>query len=164
MNKIWHVGMAVPDLDRGLAEIGELFGVTWRPVVTRSMTIRGEIGRSHEVDVRVTFSVGSPFAVEVWQAIPDTPLAVPESGYLHHLGYWVDDYPGEKQRLDRLGYRAFLSSDPTLLISRGPGNLLIEPCDLQRDQPYLRDLYPPDSPFAGDPMLPSTLATSTARY
>jgi hypothetical protein len=53
-----------------------------------------------------------------------------------------------------LGHLAFLSSDPTLLISRGPGNLLVEPCDLQRDQPYLRDLYPSDSPFAGEPVLP----------
>ncbi len=33
MSKIWHVGMAVPDLDKGLAEIGELFDLTWRPGV-----------------------------------------------------------------------------------------------------------------------------------
>jgi hypothetical protein len=30
MARIWHVGMAVPDLDKGLAEIGELFEQTWR--------------------------------------------------------------------------------------------------------------------------------------
>jgi hypothetical protein len=49
-----------------------------------------------------------------------------------------------------------LTCDPTLLISRGPGNILIEPCDLQRDQPYLRDLYPADSRLPGEPVLPPT--------
>jgi hypothetical protein len=34
------------------------------------------------VDCHVRFSLGGPFAIEVWQAIPGTPLAVPESGYL----------------------------------------------------------------------------------
>ena len=146
MSSIWHVGMAVPDLDTGMAEIGELFNLAWRPVVTRSMTITDENAQLHPVDCHVTFSLDGPFAVELWQAIPGTPLATPESGYLHHIGYWVEDYTAEKERLSALGYPPFLSSDPTLLISRGPGNLLLEPCDLQRDQPYLRDLYPAGFP------------------
>jgi catechol 2,3-dioxygenase-like lactoylglutathione lyase family enzyme len=154
MNKIWHLGLAVPDLDQGMAEIGELFDLTWRPVVTRSMTMKDEHGRSHDVDCHVTFSLGGPFAVEIWQAIPGTPLATPEAGWFHHVGYWVDDHAAEKQRLNDLGFPPFLSSDPTLLISRGPGNLMVEPCDLQRDQPYLRDLYPAGSRFAGEPVLP----------
>jgi catechol 2,3-dioxygenase-like lactoylglutathione lyase family enzyme len=104
VGKIWHIGMAVPDLDKGLAEIGELFDLTWRPVVTRSMTIKDDRGRSHDIDCHVTFSLGGPFAVEVWHAIPDTPLAMPESGYVHHIGYWVDDYAAEKERLRALGY------------------------------------------------------------
>lgn len=154
MTRFWHVGMAVPDLDQGMAEIGKLLRLAWRPVVTRSMTITDEYGRPHPVDCHVTFSLGGPFAVEMWKAIPGTPLAVPESGYLHHLGYWAEDYAAEKERLPAPGYPPFLSSDPALLISRGPGNVLLEPCDLQRDQPYLRDLYPADSPFAGPPVLP----------
>jgi hypothetical protein len=32
MNMPWHLGMAVTDLDAGLEEFSELFGVTWRPV------------------------------------------------------------------------------------------------------------------------------------
>jgi hypothetical protein len=154
MAKIWHIGLAVPDLDKGLAEIGELFDLTWRPVVTRSMTIKDGAGRPYEIDCLVTFSLGGPFAVEVWQSIPDTPLATPESGYFHHIGYWVDDYPAEKTRLSTLGYPPFLTSEPTLLLSRGPGNLCVEPCDLRRDQPYLRDLYPAESEFAGEPVFP----------
>src|SRR5258708_22944390 len=114
MGKIWHIGMAVPDLEKGLKEIGELFDLTWRPIVTRSMTIKDGDGRSYDIDCRVTFSLGGPFAVEVWQAIPGTPLAMPESGYLHHIGYWVDDLAAESDRLDHLGYPPFLSSAPSL--------------------------------------------------
>jgi catechol 2,3-dioxygenase-like lactoylglutathione lyase family enzyme len=155
MNKIWHVGIAAPDLDQTMSRLGDLFEVTWRPVVTRSRTIKDEGGSSFDVDCHVTFSVGGPFAVEVWQAIPGTPLATPESGWLHHLGYWVDDYPVEKRRLDSLGLVPFLIYEPTLLLSRDPGNICVEPCDLQRDQPYLRDLYPADSEFFGEPLLPA---------
>ncbi|GAA1658118.1 hypothetical protein GCM10009744_59160 [Kribbella alba] len=157
---IWHVGLAVPDLEQGLTEMGQLFDLTWRPLVTRSMTIKDEHGQSYDVDCQVTFSLGGPFAVEVWQGIPGTPLAVPETGWLHHLGYWVEDHAAEKDRLGALGYPPMLASDPTLLISRGPGNLRVEPCDLQRDQPYLYDLYPPDSQYVGDPVLRSATATA----
>ncbi|MFV8183428.1 VOC family protein [Streptomyces sp. AF1B] len=153
-NKIWHIGLAVPDLEKGMAEVAALFDLTWRPVVTRCMTIKDAQDRPYDVDCHVTFSLGGPFAVEVWQAIPGTPLATPEAGWLHHIGYWTADHAAERERLGALGHPPFLSSDPTLLIARGPGNLLVEPCDLQRDQPYLRDLYPPDSPFAGEPVLP----------
>jgi len=66
----------------------------------------------------------------------------------------VPDHAAEKQRLGDLGFRPVLSSEPTLLISRGPGNLQVEPCDLGRDQPYLRDLFPAGSPFSGPPVFP----------
>ncbi|MGW0093316.1 VOC family protein [Streptomyces sp. NPDC003328] len=156
MHRIWHVGLAVPDLTAATAELGELFDLTWRPPVTRSLTIDVPAvdGGSRDVDVRVTFSLGGPFAVEVWQGIPGTPLAVPEAGWLHHLGYWVEDHAAERARLDRLGYPPFLLSEPGLSVNRGPGGLGLEPCDLMRDQPYLYDLFPPDSPFFGNPVLP----------
>ncbi|MEV5177839.1 hypothetical protein AB0L10_44135, partial [Streptomyces flaveolus] len=97
---------------------------------------------------------GGPFAFEIWQGIPGTPLAVPETGWLHHLGYWADDHAAERTRLERLGYPPFLRGDAGLTVHRGPGGLGLEPCDLGRDQPYLRDLYPPESPFHGEPVLP----------
>src|SRR5882757_747615 len=155
MSRIWHIGLAVPDLKQRIAEFGTLIELTWRPVVVRSLTMKDGHGRSHDVQCHVTFSLGDPFAVELWQAIPGTPLAMPQGGCFHHIGYWVDDHAAEKRRLAELGYGDFLRSDPGLLIAHGPGNVLVEPCDLQRDQPYLRDLYPPDSPFAGEPVLPS---------
>lgn len=125
-----------------MAAIGELFDLTWRPVVVRSLTPTGGDGRGYEVDVNVTFSRGGPFAVELWRSIPDTPLATPASGWFHHVGYWVDDLPEEGARLDALGYAPVLTNGTNPLLNLGPGNIMVEPCDLQRDQPYLRDLNP----------------------
>jgi anti-anti-sigma factor len=152
MGKIFHIGMAVPDLDKGLAEIAELFDLTWRPINVRTMTINDGIGQSLEIECHVTFSVGGPFAVEVWQAIPGTPLAMPESGYFHHIGYWVDDLAAESKRLDALGHPAIMSSAPSVLLKQGPGGLLLEPCDWHDDRPTVRDLFPPGSPHAGEPV------------
>jgi len=53
-------------------------------------------------ECHVAFSLGGPFAVEVWQAIPGTPLDVPEAGGVHHIGCWVDYLAAEARRLDAL--------------------------------------------------------------
>jgi catechol 2,3-dioxygenase-like lactoylglutathione lyase family enzyme len=68
------------------------------------LTLADAAGRPYEVECHVVFSLGGPFAVEVWQAIPGTPLDVPEGGGVHHIGYWVDDFAAEAKRLDALGY------------------------------------------------------------
>jgi hypothetical protein len=71
---------------------------------------------------------------------------------VHHIGYWVDDPDTESERLTKLGYPAFMS-DTGLFVHRGPGNVGLEPCDLNRDRPTMRDLLPAESPFAGVPDL-----------
>lgn len=157
-NRVWHIGMAVPDLRQGMVDIGTLFGLGWRPVVVRSLKLTGGDGRDYDVDVNVTFSLGGPFAIELWQSIPDTPLATPESGWFHHIGYWVDDFAAEGARLRGLGLPPVLTNGDRPLLNRGPGNIMVEPCDLQRDQPYLRDLFPAGSAFAGEPELPPNAA------
>lgn len=154
MSAVWHIGMAVPDLALGMARIGTLFGLAWRPVVIRSLTLTGGDGRVYDVDVTVTFSRGGPFAIELWQSIPDTPLATPESGWFHHIGYWVDDFAAEAKRLRDLGLPPVLTNGDRPLLNLGPDGIMVEPCDLHRDQPYLRDLFPAGSPFAGEPEFP----------
>src|SRR5271156_1957579 len=121
MGKIWHIGMAVPNLEKGLEELGELFDLTWRPVNVRTITAMDGGGRPVEIECHVTFSVGGPFAIEGWEAIPDTPLAMREAGYFHHIGYWIDDLATEATRLDALGYPMFMSAPPSVLLNKGPG-------------------------------------------
>jgi glyoxalase/bleomycin resistance protein/dioxygenase superfamily protein len=163
MTNIWHIGMAVPDLKQGMAEIGTLFDLEWRPVVVRSLTLTGGDGRVYDVDVSVTFSLGGPFAIELWKSIPDTPLATPESGWFHHIGYWADDFTAEADRLRDLGLPPVLTNGEQPLLNAGPGNMMVEPCDLHRDQPYLRDLFPAGSRFAGEPELPQRMCSGSQR-
>jgi Glyoxalase/Bleomycin resistance protein/Dioxygenase superfamily len=147
---IWHIGLAVPDLSEGMREVGAAFAVTWRPIHERKTTVTGEDGANYDITCRFTFSTGGPFAIEMWQAIPGTPLDTPETGILHHIGYWVEDLPREVKRLEAAGFGLFMSGT-SLAINRGPGGLMLEPCDLQRDRPFLRDLFPAGSPLHGFP-------------
>jgi NAD(P)-dependent dehydrogenase (short-subunit alcohol dehydrogenase family) len=50
MSKIWHLGLAVPDLHKGIGGDRQTLGVTSRPVVTRSMTIKRPNGEAQDVD------------------------------------------------------------------------------------------------------------------
>jgi hypothetical protein len=45
----------------------------------------------------------------------------------------------------------------TPLLNRGPAGTLVELCDLHSDRASLRDLFPPESEFAGEPLLDSAL-------
>lgn len=154
---IWHIGFAVPSLEQGMKQFGDVFGLCWRPVRVRRLTLVDAAGRPHEAECQVAFSAGASFAVEVWQAIPGTPLAVPESGGVHHIGYWVDNLAAEAERLTGLGYPAFATAGATPLLHHGPAGTLVELCDLHSDRPSLRDLFPPSSEFAGEPVPGSAL-------
>lgn len=120
MGSIWHIGIAVPDLEKGKKELGEVFGLRWRPARVRKLTLADAAGQSYEVECHVVFSLGGPFAVEVWQAIPGTPLDMPQAGGIHHIGYWVDDIAAEAKRLDALGHPSYATAGPTPLLNRGP--------------------------------------------
>jgi len=157
MGSIWHIGFAVPDLQESQEEFGEVFGLRWRPARVRRLTLADAAGRPYEVECHVIFSLGGPFAIEVWQAIPGTPLDVPEGGGVHHIGYWVDDLAAEAKRLGGLGYSGYATAGTTPLLNRGPAGTLIELCDLHSDRPSLRDLFPPGSEFAGEPLAGSAL-------
>jgi catechol 2,3-dioxygenase-like lactoylglutathione lyase family enzyme len=157
MGCIWHIGFAVPDLPESQKEFGEVFGLRWRPARVRRLTLADAAGRPYEVECHVVFSRGGPFAIEVWQAVPGTPLDVPEGGGVHHIGYWVDDLAAEAKRLGALGYPGYATVGTAPLLNRGPAGTLIEPCDLHSDRPSLRDLFPPGSEFAGEPLAGSAL-------
>jgi len=51
----------------------------------------------------------------------------------------------------------YATAGTTPLLNRGPAGTFIELCDLHSDRPSLRDLFPPGSEFAGEPLLDSAL-------
>ena len=150
MTSIWHFALAVPDLEEAMDQVGEAFKVSWRPIHRAETVLRDEHGQEHQVECVFTFSEGGPPSIEMWQAVPGTPLATPGDTWLHHIGYWVDDLPEESERLDGLGWPCFMNAH-SVAVHRGPGGLMLEPCDVNRDRPFLRDLYPPGSALHGPP-------------
>lgn len=145
MTRIYHIGLAVPDLEMGMEQIAEIFQLTWREIQERPLVIDdGDVTRTSTL--RVCYSDTTPFALEIWKSVPGTPMQAPAGGYFHHIGYWVDELEPEVERLRGLGYPPFFEG-ATATILRGPGGLNLEPCSLTRDRPHYRDLFPPDSPF-----------------
>ncbi|MFH5879192.1 VOC family protein [Arthrobacter sp. NA-172] len=154
---VWHLGLAVQSLSEAMDEFTAILGTEWRPIRTRRLTITDAEGVAHEIDCEVTFSAGGPFALELWQSIPGTPLEAPPGGIVHHIGIWTEDVHVEGIRLQNLGYPTFAKVGETPLLQQGPGGLLLELCDLHSDRPSLRDLFPSHSPHAGPAVLDSAL-------
>ena len=48
MGSIWHIGIAVPDLDQGQKEPGAVFGLRWRPARVRKLTLADAAGRTYD--------------------------------------------------------------------------------------------------------------------
>ncbi|MFF0186578.1 VOC family protein [Streptomyces sp. NPDC005244] len=155
--RIWHIGVAVDDLERGKKEFAEVFGLTWRPTRVRMLTLTGAEGADYEVECHVTFSEGGPFAVELWESIPGTRLAAAPDGGVHHIGYWADDTVQENARLSALGFGPQVTVGGRPLLNTGPSGTVVELCDLRSDRPQLRDLFPAGSPYAGPAVLDSAL-------
>src|ERR1700704_5466668 len=129
----------------------------WPSARVRKLTLADAAGRPYAVECHVVFSLGGPFAVEVWQAIPGTPLDMPEAGGVHHIGYWVDDLAAEGKRLRGPGRAHFAPAGTPRGLTGGPAGPFIELCDLPSDRPSRRALFPPGSEFAGEPLLDSAL-------
>jgi hypothetical protein len=153
----YHVAFAVPDLEAAMEEMGPALGLHWRPVQEGPYTVTDAEGVTHEIPVRVTYSVEGPPAIEIFEARPGTPLAAPAGTALHHLGFWVDDLVGECERLGSQGWPLSSASyDDQGRIVRGafhrcPFGPSLELLDVGFERPWLADLYPLGSPLRRPP-------------
>jgi hypothetical protein len=151
--KLYHVSLTVPRLEAGMEALTRDLGVTWRPVVEVRKTRTDEAGRVQTIEHRLAYSAGGPPAIELTQRPPvEGQGEDPVTGMvIDHLGFWVDDLPGEWRRLLDRGWKP-RTGDPgqpprgaaQLINGRG---LAIEIVDVTVDRPNVSDLYPPDSPY-----------------
>jgi hypothetical protein len=96
----YHVGMVVPVLEPALGELGELLGLSWRPILDNEVPVRTADGTVRPLRLRFAYSEQAPY-LEVIEAVPDSPWQLSEGSNLHHIGFWAEDLAAESGHLTR---------------------------------------------------------------
>ena len=100
---VFHVGIIVPDIDEGMAEIAQRFGASWpRPPGSASIRVRTKAG-IQVMNSRFAYTAEGPPYIELIEAVPGTVWEAGEGSRLHHLGAFVDDLDAEIERLTAEG-------------------------------------------------------------
>jgi len=148
---IWCIGIAVPGLEKGQQELGEAFGVRWRPAWARKLTLADAAG-----PVRWNAMSSSPPAgrspSRSGRPSPAPPLDMPEAGGCTTSATRPVTSPPRRNGSTRSDIPATPRPAPTPPPNQGPAGTLIELWDLHSGRPSLRGLFPPESEFAGGPL------------
>lgn len=97
---LYHAGIVVPQLERGMAELGEQLGVSFPAIQTRTFHLWTP-GGDLNVPLRFAYSRQGPPYVELIEAAPNSPWALADDSAIHHLGIFVEDLEGEIARLTK---------------------------------------------------------------
>lgn len=90
MSSPYHVGIVVTDIEREMARLTSILGVTWGQVVDRQLTMETPAGVVTS-DCQFNYSLTGPPHLELIQHTPDGPW---NTTGLHHLGFWTDSLQG----------------------------------------------------------------------
>ena len=99
---IHHIAFVASDLQRGMEEVGEVYGVSWTTPRHLELPVRDSRG-DRMLNLSVVYSQEGPLFLEVLQAVPDSVWALTPGSHLHHIGVHVDDVEAEIERLEGLG-------------------------------------------------------------
>jgi catechol 2,3-dioxygenase-like lactoylglutathione lyase family enzyme len=104
------VGIVVPDMEAGIESFSTDRGEEWLisgdgPRSVSFLGPSGELTITH----RTAWSRRRPFHLELIQAISGTIWEPRLESYLHHLGYWVNDFDKVADRALRAGMRLELT-------------------------------------------------------
>jgi catechol 2,3-dioxygenase-like lactoylglutathione lyase family enzyme len=107
---VFHLGIIVPDIERGMEEIASRFEVTFPAHMPAQIRARVK-GVEMELSSRFVYSRQGPPYLELIQAVPGTVWDVPAgTSRIHHIGIFVDDLEAEVQRLTNAGYELELAA------------------------------------------------------
>ena len=99
--ELYHVGIAVHDLDEGMQRYGPLLGVQKWLTFESAMPGRYR-GEEVTAGAKAAYGDSGPIYVELVEPTGDRWTAsafLEERGEgVYHLGYWVDDVPGAVER------------------------------------------------------------------
>jgi hypothetical protein len=96
---VYHVGIVVPDLDDGMAELADRFGISFPKTQGITFHVDSRAHGDQRVPLRFAYSHEGPPYLEVIEAVPGSPWALGDGSAIHHLGVFVDDLEGEIARL-----------------------------------------------------------------
>jgi Glyoxalase/Bleomycin resistance protein/Dioxygenase superfamily len=95
----YHVGIVVPDIAAAQAELTELIGVTWGPVLRLEATdYRDGSGRDLVLPTAMCYSVEQP-CLELIEELPGSVWVRNEHSNLHHIGFWSHNLTGDSAAL-----------------------------------------------------------------
>jgi len=86
---IYHIGVIVPQLEAAMAELTELLGLAWGPVVETgpSPMVQPASGVTSAYAFRIAFSLDAPH-FELIEELPGTLWVCNPFSNLHHVGFW----------------------------------------------------------------------------
>src|SRR5689334_21823874 len=96
------MAMVARDLQRGMDEVGAVYGVTWTVPRHSDLGVRDAAG-DRQVALTVVYSRQGPLFLELFEAVPGTVWAASPNVNLHHIGVYVEDVRAEIGRLEGLG-------------------------------------------------------------
>lgn len=103
--RLFHVGIRVPDLARAMDEIGTSMDVTWaEPRDNPAQTLWTPDGGAQEIHLKYTYSAEGPQHIELLEGPPGTFWDGTVLAGAHHVGVWADDVQAETDRLIDLGW------------------------------------------------------------
>lgn len=138
---VWHVAFTVSRLEEAMDDLHKAIGAGWGAIHEfEAEMIDGQGGR-HNFPARVVFSTCEPCAIELFEAVPGTPLAQRGRNPFHHVGYWTDDIVGERAELDRLGWACAGATADRISVHVGRARIAIEACNVRVQRPGLEVYY-----------------------
>lgn len=103
--RLFHIGVRVPNLEAAMDEIGASMGVTWAEQRENpAQTLWTPAGGLQEIHLKYTYSAEGPQHIELLEGPPGTFWDGTVQPGAHHVGVWADDVQAETDRLVSLGW------------------------------------------------------------
>jgi len=98
MERFYHVGIVVPDLEAAQAYYTDLLGLEWGPVLETDVEVRLGDGRERVFPNKIVYSTAAPH-LELIQETPGSPWVCNEHSNLHHIGIFSGAFGADADRL-----------------------------------------------------------------
>lgn len=100
---LFHIGIIVPDMTRGMADIARRFGCAFPDPREANVRVRYR-GVESQVGVKFAYSMQGPPYIELIESVPGTVWEAPAGSRIHHLGVFCDNIEDEIGKLESEGF------------------------------------------------------------